>query len=292
MTLKNTDIAVNISDLSWHYRGAEKWALSHVSASIARGSFVGIVGASGAGKSSLCHALVGLIPHYFIGDMCGSVTIAGKDVASASIADLGDDIGLVFQDPFNQLSYTAGTVAEELAYGLANRGVPREEMHRRVREVAHTVRVEELLDRNPVELSGGQVQRVAFGSVFVTQPDILVLDECTSQLDPLGAEAIVSIVHELNEQGVTIIMVDHDMHRLAQYADQLLVMKDGCLVANGSPRDIFADSRVGSWGIDIPDFTRLSERLQSDGYDVPLLIDEQETIRTVWTLLSGGKEAQ
>lgn len=277
--------ALSIRDLSWHYRGSDRWALSHVTCDIQRGSFVGIIGASGSGKSSLCHALVGLIPHYFVGDMRGSVIVAGKDVAHSSIADLSNDIGLVFQDPFNQLSYTAQTVGEELAYGLANRGVPRQQMHRRVEEVARMVHVDELLERNPVELSGGQVQRVAFGSVFVTQPDILVLDECTSQLDPLGAQGIITLVHELNRQGVTIIMVDHDMHRMAHFADQLLVMKDGCLVAQGSPRDIFSRPELSTWGIDIPDFSRLSAQLRDHGCDVPLLIDEDETIAAVWKLL-------
>ena len=178
---------VEVKDFSFKYRDIKRRAVKHVDFQVEEGSFFTIIGANGAGKSTLCNALVGLIPHYFVGARAGHILIDGTDVADSTIAELSKTIGLVFQNPFNQLSYTAGTVAEELAYGLGNHGVPRAQMIDRVEAVAKLMRIDHILDKNPLELSGGQVQRVAFGSTFIMEPRILVLDECTTQLDPMGS---------------------------------------------------------------------------------------------------------
>lgn len=212
-------VVVDVKDFSFKYRQTKHKALKNVSFQVEEGSFFCIIGANGSGKSTLCNALVGLIPHYFVGKMSGSVTIDGSVVEDSTIADLSTKIGLVFQNPFNQLSYTAGTVAEELAYGLGNRGIPREEMVKKVDTVAKLMRIDHIIHKNPLELSGGQVQRVAFGSTFIMEPKILVLDECTTQLDPLGSEEIFDIVKDLNKNGITVIMVDHEMERVARCAD-------------------------------------------------------------------------
>ena len=153
-----------VKDFSCKYRDTKRRAVKHVDFQVEEGSFFTIIGANGAGKSTLCNALVGLIPHYFVGAGAGHILIDGTDVADSTIAELSKTIGLVFQNPFNQLSYTAGTVAEELAYGLGNHGVPRAQMIDRVEAVAKLMRIDHILDKNPLELSGGQVQRVAFGS--------------------------------------------------------------------------------------------------------------------------------
>ena len=140
------------------------------------------------------------------------------------MGEIVSKIGLVFQNPFNQLSYTASTVEEELAFGLGNLGIPREEMKRRIERVAKLMRIEEILHKSPLALSGGQVQRVALGSCIIMEPDIIVLDECTSQLDPLGSEEIFDIIKELNMSGITVILADHDMERVARTADRILVL--------------------------------------------------------------------
>ncbi len=218
-------VVVEVKDFNFRYRQTKRKALKNINFTVKEGSFFCIIGSNGSGKSTLCNALVGLIPHYFVGKVSGDVIIDGVSAAESSIAGLSAKIGLVFQNPFNQLSYTAGSVAEELAYGLGNRGMSREEMIKKVEYVAKLMRIEHIIHKNPLELSGGQVQRVAFGSTFIMEPRILVLDECTTQLDPLGSEEIFDIVKELNQKGITVIMVDHDMERVARCADQIMVLK-------------------------------------------------------------------
>ena len=143
-------VVVDVKDFSFKYRQTKHKALKNVSFQVEEGSFFCIIGANGSGKSTLCNALVGLIPHYFVGKMSGSVTIDGSVVEDSTIADLSTKIGLVFQNPFNQLSYTAGTVAEELAYGLGNRGIPREEMVKKVDTVAKLMRIDHIIHKNPL----------------------------------------------------------------------------------------------------------------------------------------------
>ena len=273
---------IRVEDFSFRYRDADRTTLKRVSFSVEQGSFFCIVGANGAGKSTLCNALVGLIPHYFVGKSKGSVRIKDRDVATSTIADLSRHVGLVFQNPFNQLSYTAGTVAEELAFGLGNHGVSRETMHAKVARVAALMHIEDLLDKNPLELSGGQVQRVALGSTLIMEPDILVLDECTAQLDPLGSEEIFDIVKRLNQEGITVVMVDHDMERVARCADQVMVLGAGRVRAMGTPEEVFTDPETMKWGIDIPDYVKLGRGLQDAGFDLSdLPVREDQAVRMI-----------
>ena len=273
---------IRVEDFSFRYRDANRTTLKRVSFSVEQGSFFCIVGANGSGKSTLCNALVGLIPHYFVGKSKGSVQIEDIDVAASSIADLSRHVGLVFQNPFNQLSYTAGTVAEELAFGLGNHGVPRGTMHAKVARVAALMHIEDLLDKNPLELSGGQVQRVALGSTLIMEPDILVLDECTAQLDPLGSEEIFDIVKRLNQEGITVVMVDHDMERVARCADQVMVLGAGRVRSIGTSGEVFTDPETAKWGIDIPDYVKLGRGLQDAGFDLPdLPVREDQAVRMI-----------
>lgn len=264
---------VDVSDFSFKYRDAKRRAIKHVTFSVDEGSFFAIVGANGSGKSTLCNALVGLIPHYFVGAHAGRILIDGIDVLDSTVAELSKTIGLVFQNPFNQLSYTAGTVAEELAYGLGNYGIPREQMIERVNAVSKLMRIDHVLDKNPLELSGGQVQRVAFGSTFIMEPRILVLDECTTQLDPIGGEEIFDIVKQLNDDGITVIMVDHDMERVARYADKVLVLERGEVVSIGTPIEVFSDDSIEQHGVSVPDYVSLSRALGG-----PIAITEEPVI--------------
>ncbi|MBT1175016.1 ABC transporter ATP-binding protein [Bifidobacterium sp. LC6] len=272
---------VHVEDFSFKYRDTKRRAVKHVSFDVEEGSCFAIIGANGSGKSTLCNALVGLIPHYFVGARAGRILIDGVDVAESTIAELSNTIGLVFQNPFNQLSYTAGTVAEELAYGLGNHGVARELMIERVEAVAKLMRIDHILDKNPLELSGGQVQRVAFGSTFIMEPRVLVLDECTTQLDPLGASEIFDIVKQLNADGVTVIMVDHDMERVAQYADTVMVLDRGSVAAIGAPYEVFADPELESHGVQPPDYVPLTRAL-----GLPIEIREEPTIAAVKEVLA------
>ena len=275
-------VVLEVKDFSFKYRQAKRRVLKHVSFQVEEGSFFCIIGSNGSGKSTLCNALAGLIPHYFVGKMCGEVIVNGLNVANSSIAELSTKIGLVFQNPFNQLSYTAGTVAEELAYGLGNRGIPREEMMAKVDYVSKLMRIDHILSKNPLELSGGQIQRVAFGSTFIMEPQILVLDECTTQLDPLGSEEIFDIVKSLNKKGITVIMVDHEMERVARCSDQIMVLDQGAVVAIDEPKKIFGDPEIVKRGIGVPDYVKISHALQEKGYtNREIAITEEPTIEMV-----------
>lgn len=257
--------AIKVSDFSFRYHDTKHYAVRHLDFEVKEGGFLCVVGSNGSGKSTLCNALVGLIPHHFRGRAHGEVSIFGAAVSGREIADISNDVGFVFQNPFNQLSYTADTVAEELAYGLCNRGVPRPEMVRRVHKMAEEIHLEELLDRNPLELSGGQVQRVALGSTLILNPKILVLDECTTQLDPLGSEEIFDIVKRLNEDGMTVVMVDHDMERVARCADSVLALERGAQVAHETPREVFGERGIEGHGVDVPDYVRITRALDESG---------------------------
>lgn len=276
------NIVLEVEDFSFKYRQTKRKALKNVSFQVEEGSSFCVIGANGSGKSTLCNALVGLIPHYFVGKMSGKIKVNGINVAESTIANLSSEIGLVFQNPFNQLSYTAGTVAEELAYGLGNRGVPREEMVEKVKCVAELMRIDHIIHKNPLELSGGQVQRVAFGSTFIMEPKILVLDECTTQLDPLGSEEIFDIVKKLNTKGITVIMVDHEMERVARCADQIMVLDAGEIIAIDEPKKIFGNPEFVKHHIGVPDYVKITRALREKGYtNRDIEVTEEPTIELI-----------
>ena len=278
-------IVLEVKDFSFKYRQTKRKALKKISFQVEEGSFLCIIGSNGSGKSTLCNALVGLIPHYFAGKMSGQVIVDGVSTEECTIAELSPKIGLVFQNPFNQLSYTAGTVAEELAYGLGNRGIPREQMAEKVDYVSKLMRIDHILSKNPLELSGGQVQRVAFGSAFIMEPEILVLDECTTQLDPSGSEEIFDIVKDLNKKGITVIMVDHDMERVARCADKILVLDQGEAAAIDEPKKIFGNPEIVKRGIGVPDYVKLSQALKEKYTEREIEITEGPTIEMVKEVL-------
>ena len=281
-------VVLEVKDLKFKHRDAKKRVLNGLNFQVKKGEFLCIIGQNGSGKSTLCNALVGLIPYYFAGKLKGQVLVDGIDTQESTIAELSSKIGLVFQNPFNQLSYTAGSVAEELAYGLGNKGVPREKMVKKVEYVAKLMRIDHIIHKNPLELSGGQVQRVAFGSTFIMEPGILVLDECTTQLDPLGSEEIFDIVKELNKNGVTVIMVDHDMERVARCADRILVLDSGEQVALDTPQNIFGNPDVMAHHIGAPDYVAITRELKERGlYDGPVKVIEEDTIELVREVLAG-----
>ena len=281
-------VVLEVKDFCFRYRQTKRKALNKLNFKVEEGSFFCIIGANGSGKSTLCNALVGLIPHYFVGKVSGEIFVEGLKVEDSTIAELSSQIGLVFQNPFNQLSYTAGSVEEELAYGLGNRGIAREVMIEKVARVAKLMRIEHIVHKNPLELSGGQVQRVAFGSTFIMEPQILVLDECTTQLDPLGSEEIFDIVKELNQKGITVIMVDHDMERVARCADQVMVLDQGEIVAIDTPKNIFGNPEIVAHNIGVPDFVTICQKLKDKGYtNKEIEITEEPTIELVKEALIG-----
>lgn len=272
---------IQVQNVSFTYNGEEKRALNQISFEVKRGEILAVAGQNDAGKSTLCQMLVGLIPYYIAGELEGEVLVEGSIISELSKGEIAAKIGLVFQNPFNQLTYTTSTVRDELAFGLGNVGVPRGEMLVKVEEMAKLMHIADILDRNPLQLSGGQVQRVALGSCLIMNPDIVVLDECCSQLDPLGSEEIYSIIGDLKHRGMTIVLVDHDMERAAGIADRMMVLHHSEIISMGTAKEVFADTAVREY-IGVPDFTVMGECLGELGlYHGETIIDEEEAVAAV-----------
>ncbi len=241
-------------------------ALKDITFSVRSGEFVVVIGSSGSGKSLLCQCINGIIPHYLAGTLEGIVTIAGLDTKTHKISELAKKVGMVFQDPETQLFEMR--VSDDLAMVLENLGVPAEEIRERIKTTAATVEIEDLLERNPMYLSGGQKQRVAIGCGLIAGPEILVLDEPTSDLDPLGTQMVYSTLSKLNtENGTTIIMVDHKSSLISEISSRVIVMDEGTIVKDGSPSQVFQDVdlmyKIGAF---IPQVTETAWRLRKDGY--------------------------
>lgn len=244
---------VSVRNLKYRYPMEQKLALCDISFEIERGEFVGIIGANGAGKSSLSQALLGLIPQFYKGAYGGSVEIDGLDSAKTPLGILCKKAGLVFQNPFSQLSGAKDTVFDEVAYGLQNLGIPREEILRRVEEVLHTLDIWDFRERNPFDLSGGQLQRVAIASILAMRPELLILDEPTSQLDPVGSEEVFQTVEKLRHSGITILMIEQKLEKLAEYCGRLLLLSEGRLIAFDRTERILTRPDLGNYGV-LPPF--------------------------------------
>ncbi|MBV9846911.1 MAG: ABC transporter ATP-binding protein [Kutzneria sp.] len=246
---------IRLESLSYRYAETPTTVLRQISLTIPKGQLVGVVGPSGAGKTTLAQVMSGFIPHVFGGEVTGAVTVAGRSVRNTPLPLLVSDIGLVSQNPFNQLSGAKFSVAEELAFGLENLGVPRGEMVSRVDETLRRLRIAHLAERSPYQLSGGQQQLVAIGSMMVMRPGVLVLDEPTSQLDPAGSGLVFDALGELRERGVTVVLIEHKLEQLAEVADRILALVDGELRMDGPPSTVLAADELADWGIGRTRFT-------------------------------------
>lgn len=246
---------ITLSDVSYAYPDSEKYVLSHVDLAVEAGSVAGIVGASGSGKTTLAKILSGFIPHVDGGVLSGTVTVDGVALSGVTLAEAVSHVGLVIQSPFNQISGAKFTVREELAFGLENLGVAREEMAERVAAVAELLGIVHLLDRSPYALSGGQQQLVAIASMIIMRTPVLVMDEPTSQLDPGGTRMVFDVMSSLRKAGVTIVIFEHKLELLREHADVIHVLADQQLVASGDSRTMLADPRLDKWGVGATRFT-------------------------------------
>ena len=250
---------IKVENLKYRYPNTTKLALDGLDFEIEKGSFIGIVGENGAGKSTLCQAFNGLVPGFFKGAYGGKVLIGETEVAKTTVSKLCQKVGLVFQNPFNQLSGAKETVFEEIAFGLQNFGVPKEEMISRVNEVMELLDIAAYRDRNPFDLSGGQMQRVALAGILAMKPEVIVLDEPTSQLDPAGSEEVFAAVDKLAKSGITIIMVEQKLEKLAEYCDKILLLHQGKQIAFDTPEQIFSREDLQSYGVNPPAYTRICQ---------------------------------
>jgi energy-coupling factor transporter ATP-binding protein EcfA2 len=281
-------IVIRLEDFSFTYSGGAETALKELNFEIPTGEFWGLIGPNGAGKSTLCYALSGMIPHYFKGIVQGYISVAGVDVPSASLGELAGTIGLVFQNPFNQISGSRFTVRGEVALGLENLGIPRHEIERRVEAALMQSGLEDLAVRSPYALSGGQQQRLAIASILVMQPEVLILDEPTSQLDPIGTNEVFSLLNELvDEQNRTILIVEHKLERIAEFTDRVLVLDNGKLIANGAPRQILTDPLIPQIGVQPTRYTQAAVRAQQRGL-IPARSDLPVTLTEARDVFSGS----
>ena len=266
---------IEINNVTFTYAEGKKPALNDVSLSINDSEFILIAGPSGCGKSTLCRCINGLVPSFYGGKISGSVTVQNIDTLHTPTKEMAKTVGMVFQDPENQL--VATDVEREIAFGLENLGLSKTLIAKRIEEVLDTVGIDHLRHRQITTLSGGEKQKTAIASVLVLHPEILVLDEPTSELDPKGAEEVIQLVKRLNEEfGLTVLLVEHRIDRVLQSVDRLILMNNGMIAYDGNPRDWIHHVGDTLPDIGVPPITRLSVALQKKNIDTktPLTIKE------------------
>lgn len=252
-------------------------ALTDVSFSIQKGEWVAIIGHNGSGKSTLARTINGLLfPQE------GTVKVDGMTMSEETIWDIRKKIGMVFQNPDNQ--FVGATVEDDVAFGMENQGVPRDEMIRRVDSALEQVRMTDFRTREPARLSGGQKQRVALAGVIALQPDIIILDEATSMLDPEGRADVLGTIRQMKEEHLTVISITHDIDEAAS-ANRILVMKEGQLISEGTPNAIFsAGEELIEMGLDVPFPEKLKSELKKKGLNVPMeYLSEEGMVDWLWT---------
>lgn len=255
---------IETKNLTYTYPGASHPSISNVSIKVEKGQFVLITGPSGCGKTTLCRTFNGLIPQFYQGELKGEISVAGIDAAKQPTYEMARHVGLVFQNPENQLF--ALSVEKDIAFGLENFGYNRDEIRKRVDWALNLTGIYHLRERSPHELSGGQQQRVAIASVLAMQPEIIVLDEPTSFLDPLSAEKIFEVISELNRKlGQTVILVEHRLDLTAKYADHIIILDQGKVCSDGDTREVLTNEDTRLIGVGIPKSTLLYELMQKEG---------------------------
>ena len=278
---KKEEPLIAARNLSFSYHDSPTPALREINLTVSKGEFIGITGPTGAGKTTLAHCLNGVIPHFVTGDYFGDVAIEGRSVFDLTGRELSRRVGSVFQDPEAQL-VSAG-VEEELAFGPENLGFEPDEIERRIDFALQAVRIPHLRKASIAGLSGGQKQRVAIAAVLAMRPDILILDEPTAELDPLGTDDVFAVLRQLNvEYGITVIIVEHKMEHLAEYCRRLLVLEEGRIRIDGTPADVFSDwFGIKELGVRLPQVTEFFGNLPEEfrsGTRVPVTLEQTTAI--------------
>lgn len=253
--------SIVIEHLKYKYPGSKELALNDISFTVKPGEFIGIIGRNESGKSSLCQAVAGLIPNFYKGAYGGKVLIDDMKIRNTTVDELCKKVGIIFQNPFNQVTGAKLTVYEEIAFGLENLGVERGEMKRRIIDAMELLDISKYKERYPFDLSGGQMQRMAIASIIAMKPEVIILDEPTSQLDPQGRDEVFRAIHKLSRQGITILMVEHNMEKIASYCDRVVLMDSGKLIAIDTPEKIFSREDLDDHGVEAPVYTKVCKSL-------------------------------
>ncbi len=270
---------IEVQSLTFRYEGADRDALRDVTLTVPDGAFLGIIGPAGAGKTTLAHAIGGIIPHAVRGDFYGAVRVNGSDTAETRLTDLSRMVGTVFQDVDSQI--ISSVVEDELLYGLENFGVPRDEIEERLTFALEQVGIAPLRHRTVSSLSGGQRQKVAIASLVALRPGILVLDEPTGELDPFSSRQVFQLLKTLNrEYGMTIVAVEQKIMLLCEFADRLAVLSEGRIAREGTVRQVLGDIRaMEEIGVNCPRAALFSSLLaEKTGAEVPVCVNAEEAV--------------
>ena len=254
-----------LEDVSYKYPLEDREILKNINLDIKKGEFWAVIGKNGSGKTTLCNVLRRFIPDFYKGELKGKITLEGKELKDYSTKEIVQKVGFVFQNPFTQISGVKETVFEEIAFGLENLALDAEYIRKRVEETLKLLHIEELKDKNPYELSGGQGQKVALASIIAMDPEIMVIDEPTSQLDPKGTEEIFEIIDILKKEGKTIILVEHKLELIAEYAEKVMVLDEGEMILSGNTEDVLKNKILIEKEIGIPQYAALAYRLMDEG---------------------------
>jgi len=269
---------VELKNVTYKYPLTDSPVLQNIDLQVNEGEFVAVIGPNEAGKSTLCYAIAGFVPHFFKGELTGTVEVAGKESSKSSLHEWVLNVGLAFQNPFNQISGAKYTVFEEIAFGLENIGVPREEMKVRVEDAMKLTGISDLADRSPYSLSGGQQQRVALTSILVMQPKVLVLDEPTSQMDPIGTREVFGVIRTMAEKGMTVVLVEHKVEWIANFADRVIALHEGQILLEGKPQEVLTSDLLADRGFGISRYTSAARKAKELGLwqkeTLPVTLDE------------------
>ena len=270
---------VNLQNVTYKYPLTDNNVLEGINLQIEEGEFVAVIGPNGAGKSTLCYTLAGFVPHFYKGELIGTVEVAGVETKASSLNEWVLNVGLAFQNPFNQISGAKYTVFEEVAFGLENIGVPRSEMRGRVERALEMTGISDLADRSPYSLSGGQQQRVALTSILVMEPKVLVLDEPTSQMDPIGTREVFGVIRTMAERGMTVLLAEHKVEWIAQFADRVIALYEGKILLDGKPGEVLTSKLLDGKGFGISRYTSTARAAQKLDYwpkdmALPVTLDE------------------
>ena len=270
------DSAVEFKDVSFTYPDTKKAILDQISFKIKRGSWTSLIGHNGSGKSTISKLINGLL----LPDSANNsrITVLGMTLNQKTVWDVREKVGIVFQNPDNQ--FVGATVGDDVAFGLENRAVPREQMVKIVRKVLADVGMLDYIDAEPANLSGGQKQRVAIAGILAVEPKIIILDESTSMLDPKGREQVLKIIKHLKkEKNLTVISITHDIDE-ANMADNVIVLNDGKILAQGTPTEIFSKTEMlQEIGLHIPFVQKLINKLNEVGISVPKNIKTKDELK-------------
>ena len=254
-----------LENVSYQYPLENRKVLKNINLDIKKGEFWAVIGKNGSGKTTLCSILRRFVPDFYKGELTGKITLEGKELKEYSQKEIVQKIGFVFQNPFTQISGVKDTVFEEIAYGLENLGLEREVIISEVEKILKLLEIEKLRDRNPYDLSGGQKQRVALASIIAMDPDILVIDEPTSQLDPKGTEDIFKIINLMANEGKTIILVEHKLELIAEYAENILVLDEGEVILSGKAKEVLNNKILLEKEIGMTQYSMLAYELEKSG---------------------------